>query len=223
VRLGTDFSQIRLKLKFDQAAAAPNVPASWSVCPTDPMLVAVRENEKRIPYQMRWGLVSWWAKDVKVGFSSINARAESVDKTAAFRDAWKKGQRCLVITDGFYEWKKPEKQPYAIGMADDDLMVMAGLWDEWKSPKGEHVKSCTIITCPPNKVTGALHDRMPVILAPDTWPRWLGEQGATPDELKALLVPCLDEALKIWPVSREKIGSVRNKVQEIADPITLPV
>ena len=175
VRLGTDFSQIRIKLKFDAAAAAPNVPASWNVCPTDPMLVSVREDEKRVPQQMRWGLVPWWAKDIKVGFSSINARAETVDKTPAFRDAWKKGQRCLVITDGFYEWKKPEKQPYAIGMADDDLMVMAGLWDEWKSPKGEHIKSCTIITCPPNKVAGALHDRMPVVLAPDTWSQWLGE------------------------------------------------
>jgi putative SOS response-associated peptidase YedK len=143
------------------------------------------------------------------------------DKTPAFRDAWKRGQRCLVITDGFYEWKKPEKQPYAIGMADDDLMVMAGLWDGWKSPKGEHVKSCTIITCPPNKVASALHDRMPVILAPDTWSTWLGEQVATPDEVKALLVPCPDEVLRIWPVDRTKIGVVRNKARDIADPISL--
>jgi hypothetical protein len=86
------------------------------------------------------------------GYQSWVLVDQSVEKAAAFRDAWKRGQRCLVVTDGFYEWKEPEKQPYAIGMADDDLMVMAGLWDEWKSPKGEHVKSCTIITCPPNKV-----------------------------------------------------------------------
>jgi hypothetical protein len=85
---------------------------------------------------MRWGLVPWWAKDVKVGFSSINARAETVDKTPAFRDAWKKGQRCLVITDGFYEWKKPEKQPFAIAMADKSHMVKAGLWDEWTDTRG---------------------------------------------------------------------------------------
>jgi putative SOS response-associated peptidase YedK len=81
------------------------------------------------------GFVPWWAKDIKVGFSSIIALAETVDKTAAFRDAWTRGQRCLVITDGFYEWKKPDKQPYATGMPDDDLMDMAGLRDEWKSPK----------------------------------------------------------------------------------------
>src|SRR5262249_21004836 len=102
-RLSTDYSETRNKLKFDPAYPAPNIPASWNVCPTDPMLVAVRSKDgKRIPQQMRWGLVPWWAKDIKVGFSSINARAETVDTTPAFRDAWKKGQRCLVITDGFY-------------------------------------------------------------------------------------------------------------------------
>jgi putative SOS response-associated peptidase YedK len=109
----------RIKLKFDPEYPAPNIPASWNVCPTDPMLVAVLSKDgKRIPQQMRWGLVPWWAKDIKVGFSSINARAETVDTAPAFREAWKRGQRWLVITDGFYEWKKPEKQPYAIAMAD---------------------------------------------------------------------------------------------------------
>jgi hypothetical protein len=120
VRLGTDFAQIRIKLQFDETAPLPNVAASWNVSPTDPMLVAISASGKRIPQQMRWGLVPWWAKDIKVGFSSINARAETIDTTRAFRDAWKRGQRCLVLTDGFYEWKKPEKQPYAVGMADDD-------------------------------------------------------------------------------------------------------
>ena len=135
-RLSTDYSETRIKLKFDPEYPAPNIPASWNVCPTDPMLVAVRSQDgKRIPQQMRWGLVPWWAKDIKVGFSSINARAETVDMTPAFRDAWKKGQRCLVVTDGFYEWKKPEKQPYAVAMADKGQMVMAGLWEEWTDKK----------------------------------------------------------------------------------------
>jgi putative SOS response-associated peptidase YedK len=109
-------------------------------------------------------------EDINVGFSSINARAETVDTAPAFRDAWKKGQRCLVVTDGFYEWKKPEKQPYAVAMADGDQMVMAGLWEEWNDKKtGERVRSCTIITCRPNAVIGTLHDRMPVILAERDW------------------------------------------------------
>jgi putative SOS response-associated peptidase YedK len=128
VRLSTDYSETKIKLKFDALSPAPNIPPSWNVCPTDPVLVAVlSEDGKRMPQQMRWGLVPWWAKDVKVGFSSINARAETVDKTPAFRDAWKRGQRCLLVTDGFYEWKKPEKQPYAVAMAGDEMMVMAGL------------------------------------------------------------------------------------------------
>jgi putative SOS response-associated peptidase YedK len=135
------------------------------------------------------------------------------------RDAWNKGQRCLVVTDGFYEWKKPEKQPYAVAMAEPGrMMVMAGLWDEWTDRKtGERIRSCTIVTCPPNSVIGALHDRMPVILAEKDWPKWLGEELATADELKALLVPSPDEALTLWPVSRQRIGNVRNKGAEVAE------
>jgi putative SOS response-associated peptidase YedK len=223
VRLSTDYSEIKIRLKFDANYPSPNIPASWNVCPTDPMLVAVRSDDgKRVPQVMRWGLVPWWAKDVKVGFSSINARAETVDTTRAFRDAWKRGQRCLVVTDGFYEWKKPEKQPYAVAIADESLMVMAGLWDDWKDKKtGERVRSCTIITCPPNAVAGALHDRMPVILASDDWAKWLGEEPASLEELKGMLVPCPDEGLKLWPVNRQKIGNVRNKGRDLADPISL--
>jgi putative SOS response-associated peptidase YedK len=219
-RLSTDYSEIRIKLKFDPDYPSPNVPASWNVCPTDPMLVAIRsEQGMRIPQQMRWGLVPWWAKDIKVGFSSINARAETINTAPAFRDAWKKGQRCLVITDGFYEWKKPEKQPYAVAMADKSQMVMAGLWDEWTDKKtGERVKSCTIITCPANALIGALHDRMPVILAEEDWAKWLGEEPATNDEVKALLAPFKDEALTMWPVNRQKVGNVRNKDRQVAEP-----
>jgi putative SOS response-associated peptidase YedK len=98
-------------------------------------------------------------------------------------------------------------------------MVMAGLWDEWTDKKtGERIKSCTIVTCPANALVGALHDRMPVVLAEKDWARWLGEVPATNDELKALLVPFGDDALTIWPVSRQKVGNVRNKDREVAEP-----
>jgi putative SOS response-associated peptidase YedK len=104
-------------------------------------------------------------------YSTFNARAEEFTTKPAFRDAWTRGQRYLVVTDGFYEWKKLDakgklKQPHAIAMAGDSQMVMAGLWAKWKSPtSGEEVLSCTILTCEPNNVMGELHDRMPVILA----------------------------------------------------------
>jgi putative SOS response-associated peptidase YedK len=104
-------------------------------------------------------------------------------------------------------------------MADGGQMVMAGLWDEWNDRKtGERVRSCTIMTCRPNAVIGALHDRMPVILAEKDRAKWLGEEPATLDELKALLAPCEDDALEIWPVNRQRIGNVRNKDREVALP-----
>jgi len=135
------------------------------------------------PKMMKWGLIPHWAKDDKLQYSTFNARAEDFTTKPAFRDAWTRGQRCLVVTDGFYEWKKLDakrklKQPYAIATADNDAqMVMAGLWAKWKSPSsGEEVLSCTILTCGPNRVMGELHDRMPVILADKDWPKWLGEE-----------------------------------------------
>jgi putative SOS response-associated peptidase YedK len=103
-------------------------------------------------------------------------------------------------------------------MADVGPMVMAGLWDAWVSPAGERIKTCTVITCEPNSVVGTLHDRMPVILEEEDWPRWLGEQPATEDELKALPMPCADERLKMWPVHK-KVGNVRNNSSDLADPV----
>jgi putative SOS response-associated peptidase YedK len=164
---------------------------------------------------MRWGLLPYWAKDEKLSYSTFNARSEEFRTKPVFRDAWKRGQRCLVVTDGFYEWKKLDlkgkvKQPYAIAMADEAQMVMAGLWDRWKDPKsGNEVLSCTVLTCAPNDAMAALHDRMPVILAETDWPKWLGEKPATEDQLMSLLKPCPDHALKIWPVDKA-VGNVNN-------------
>jgi len=143
VRLSSDYSEIKIKLKFDPTSAAPNYAADWNKPPTEPMLVAIRSMDgARVPKMMKWGLIPHWSKDSKLQYSTINARSEDFRTKPAFRDAWKWGQRCLVVTDGFYEWKKldpkgKEKQPYAIAMADNAPMVMAGLWAKWKSPEGE--------------------------------------------------------------------------------------
>jgi putative SOS response-associated peptidase YedK len=128
------------------------------------------------------------------------------------------------VTDGFYEWKKldakgKDKQSYAIAIADDGQMVMAGLWAKWKDPKsGDEIQSCTILTCAPNDAMAELHDRMPVILDEADWPKWLGEEPATEEELLALLKRCPDDRLKIWPVDK-KVGNVRNKGAELVLPI----
>ena len=137
---------------------------------------------------------------------------------------WKGKQRFLVITDGFYEWKKFDekgkaKQPYCIEMADGGQMVMAGLWSTWKSPiTGETIPTCTVLTCAPNNVMAELHTRMPCILGEADWAKWLGEEPALPERLLDLLHPCPDEWLKIFMVD-QKVGNVRNKGAELATPI----
>ena len=225
VRLSSDYSEIKIKLKFDLDAPAPNFEADWNKPPTAPMLVAIRSVDgKRMPKMMRWGLLPHWAKDEKIAYSTFNARSEEFTAKPAFRDAWKRGQRCLVVTDGFYEWKKldpkgKEKQPYAIAMADDGQMVMAGLWAKWKDPKSsDEIQSCTILTTSSNEVIAKLHDRMPVILDRADWPKWLGEEPATDEELLAMLRPSPGQVLKVWPVDK-KVGNVRNRGAELAVPL----
>ena len=158
VRLSSDYSEIKIRLKFALDAPAPNFEPDWNKPPTAPMLVAIRSVDgKRVPKMMKWGLIPRWAKDDKIQYSTHNARSEEFRNKPAFRDAWKRGQRCLVVTDGYYEWKVldpkgKKKQAYAIAMADDREMVMAGLWETWKSPtSGEEILSCTIMTCAPNQ------------------------------------------------------------------------
>src|ERR1700741_106316 len=161
VRLSSDYSEIKIRLKFAPNSVAPNFEPDWNKPPTAPMLVVIRSiNGERVPKMMKWGLIPHWAKDDRLQYSTFNARAEEFTTKSAFRDAWKRGQRCLVVTDGFYKWKKIDekgkaKKPYAIGMADGGQMVMAGLWALWKDPKsGDEVQSCTILTTSSNGMMG---------------------------------------------------------------------
>src|SRR4051812_41062122 len=173
-KLPIDYSETKIKLRFDDRWPAPNLKPSWNVAPTDPMLTAVLDKGSgtRRPVLMQWGLIPSWSKEPKMKFATFNARAETVTTAASFKDAWKAERRCLVVTDGFYEWRKGDKQPFAIACAGD-LTIMAGLWDKWRSPIGERINSCTVITTAANDLIAPLHDRMPVILSPADWPKWL--------------------------------------------------
>jgi putative SOS response-associated peptidase YedK len=137
----------------------------------------------------RWGLVPYWAKDIKVGFANINAKAEGMENKPAFREAFQR-RRCLVPVDNFFEWKKTAigKQPYAVALADRELMALAAHLENWRSPAGEWMRSFAVVTCPPNELCAELHSRMPVVLGPETWPAWLGETPAKARQLKAMLV-----------------------------------
>lgn len=220
-KLPLDYSEIKIRLRFDNRWPAPNLKPSWNVAPTDPMLTAVldRESGTRRPVLMHWGLIPSWAKEAKLKYPTFNAKAETVSTLPTFKGAWEAGCRCLVVTDGFYEWRKSDKQPFAIACAGD-LTVMAGLWEKWRSPAGEKINSCTIITTDANEVIAPLHNRMPVILAPDDWPKWLGETPAAEDQLRALLRPARPDVLQLWPVGKQ-VGSVKNNQPSLWDAIVL--
>jgi putative SOS response-associated peptidase YedK len=167
---------------------------------------------------MRWGLVPPWAKDIKIGYSTFNARAEGLDTRPAFRGAWNAGRRCLVIADGYYEWRAVDKQPFAVALGNRGPMTFAGLWDIWRAPDGKAIKSFAIVTTVANALLKPLHDRMPVLLAPDRWRCWLGEKAATPTELKAMLQPYTGAAMTFWAVDR-RIGNVKNDSPDLFAPI----
>ena len=221
-RLSSDVSEIKVAFRIPPERPSPNFAASWNVAPTDPLPV-VRydaEQHQRSLEVMRWGLVPFWAPDIKVGFANINAKAEGIEKKPAFREAFRQ-RRCLVPVDNFYEWKKvgKEKQPYAIGLKGGGLMALAGLWETWRAePSGERVRSFAIITTEPNELCAELHNRMPVVLAPEAWPAWLGEEPADEAQLKALLAPYPSVGMIAWPVSK-LVGSVKNNDPTLIEPV----
>ena len=145
--------------------------------------------------------------------------AETIDKKPVFREAFQR-RRCLVPVDNFYEWQKSgkETQPYAIALADSSVMALAGLWENWRSPAGEMVRSFTILTCPPNELCAQLHNRLPVVLDPTSWPLWLGEEPATSADLKALLIPYPSAGMTCWPVSK-RVGNVKHNDPSLIEPI----
>ena len=224
-------SEARWRRKRDQDRVSctpdyptPNFAPSWNIAPTDSLPI-VRYDPKaghRTLDLMRWGLVPYWAKDIKIGFSTINAMAETVDTKPVFKEAFRR-RRCLVPIEAFYEWRKlgpKEKQPYAIALADRGLMALAGLWETWRSPAQETVRSFTIITTTPNELCAPIHGRMPVILPPETWPEWLGEEPAEDARLKELLGPYPAERMTMWPVDR-RVGNVKNNDPSLIDPVSL--
>jgi putative SOS response-associated peptidase YedK len=201
---------------FGTRGPLANYPARYNIAPTDPVLT-VRFNPKtkeRTLDPLRWGLVPHWAKDLKFGARTINARAETVATMPAFRDAFAE-RRCIIPASGFYEWKRTGigKQPYAIVPTDAPLFAFAGLWDGWRDRTAgggaEWIRTCAIVTGEPNELMAPIHDRMPVILPEDTWAMWLGEEPTEKDELLGMLKPFSAERMRAYPIS-SKVNSVKN-------------
>lgn len=199
----------------------PNWRPTWNAAPTQnlPVVRFNPETGARALDLLRWGLVPSWAKDVKIGAKMINARAETVATLPAFRKAFAK-RRCIVPADGFYEWAKTDgaKIPYAVGPAEPGAVWgFAGLWEGWKTEAGAWLRSFTILTTVANATLRPIHERMPVILPPEAYARWLGEEEATPEELQALLAPCPPDAVRVARVS-PRVNSVRNDDATLLDP-----
>jgi putative SOS response-associated peptidase YedK len=173
----------------------------YNIAPSQAVAVIPNENERKLE-MFKWGLIPSWAKDPKIGYKMINARAETLAEKPAFRTALKR-RRCLVVADGFFEWKKDgtAKQPMYITLKDGRPFAFAGLWEVWKDPKGEWLKTCTIVTTEPNELMADIHNRMPVILKPEAYDQWLtpGDLGTV--EALSLLGPYDARQMQAVPVS----------------------
>ncbi len=207
-KLPEDVSDLKLDLKIDWDEIGDYKP-SWNAAPMAQLPVVVSRNGERTLTAMRWGLVPSWAHDVKIGYSTFNARAEGIDRRAAFRTAWRAGRRCLVVADGYYEWRDTDRQPFAVALGDRRPMTFAGLWDLWRAPDGSALQSFAIITTAAHDLLKTVHCRMPVLLSQDSWACWLGKTAASAAALKALLRPYPSERMAFWPVDR-RVGNIRN-------------
>lgn len=197
-----------------EAFAVDDVPpleAHYNIAPTQDV-AAVRvqsETHRRQLVLLHWGLVPFWADDPSIGNRMINARAETLASKPAFREAFRQ-RRCIIVADGFYEWRKERraKQPYHIVPKGEPLFGFAGLWEQWKH-EGQKFESCTIVTTEANELIRPLHDRMPAILAPEDYARWLDPNLREPDKLQSALRPYPADEMELYPVN-PLVNSPRN-------------
>ena len=189
----------------------PELTPRYNIAPTQPVAVIrpSRSGHGRELTQMHWGLVPSWAKDPSAAARMINARAESVATKPTFRSAFR-CRRCLVPADGFYEWKKvgTKKQPYYFTLRSGEPFAFAGLWEHW-GHNGSALHTCAIITGEPNELAGQIHDRMPVILRPEDYDRWLDPRSKEVDALQPLLAPYPADEMAMQAVST-RVNNARN-------------
>jgi putative SOS response-associated peptidase YedK len=204
---------------FEKYAFPAMFAPRFNIAPSQPVL-AIPNDDKATADFFVWGLIPLWAKDPAIGNRLINARGETLAEKPSFRGSYRH-KRCLILADGFYEWKafgaRKTKTPYFIHMRDRKPFAMAGLWDHWESPDGSSIQSCTIITTAPNELMQSIHDRMPAILHPRDYDRWLNPSPQTPESLQPLLKPFSADAMSAYPVSA-LVNKVTNDAPELVVP-----
>lgn len=218
--LFTDYAVLIERFDIEETTVSQEAyQANYNVAPSQQVLAIVNDGEKNRLGQLKWGLIPPWAKDAKIGYKMINARSETVEEKPSFRNAFKK-KRCLVIADSFYEWQKKEGQkiPMRIKLKTGEPFAFAGLWESWKSPDGETITSCTILTTGPNVLMASIHDRMPVILTKQDEQIWLDPRIDDMKTVKALLKPYKASDMEAYPVS-EQVNSPKNNYPELIDRV----
>ncbi len=215
--LVASIAELEDRFGFDGADAAYS--PSYNVAPTQGVLTVVAESDARRAVRMRWGLIPSWAKDVSIGSRMINTRAETVAEKPSFRTALRR-RRCLVLADGFYEWRRIStgKRPMRVTMASGEPFAFAGLWDTWQDPQDETVISCTIITTEANDLLRPIHERMPVILQRDQEDLWLDHDVPEPEVLREVLIPYNPDTMNAYEIST-LVNSAANDGPEVIEPI----
>ena len=207
--------------KHFQVSIPLSLPLRYNIAPSQeiPTVRASRSGERELA-MLRWGLIPFWAKDKSSSYKMINARADTVFSKPAYKAAIRR-RRCLIPASAFFEWKRGEggKQPYLVRVRGVELFAMAGLWERWESSEtDEVVESCAILTTWPNTVIAEVHDRMPVILQPESYELWLGPAIQDSGKISALLQPFPDKHSMFHPISRE-VNNPANDSPSVIRPV----
>ncbi|MEH7380611.1 SOS response-associated peptidase [Bacillus sp. JJ1533] len=209
--LFAEFDDILNRFDIEAAIERDLYIPCFNIAPSHSVLSVINDGKRNRLGFLRWGFVPSWAKDEKIGYKMINARSETLGEKTSFRQAFK-SRRCLVIADSFYEWKKgPDKSktPMRIKLKSDELFGMAGIWERWKSPDGNTLFSCSIITTTPNELMNDIHDRMPVILQKKDEKIWLDPSMDDVSKVSHLLKPLAADEMEAYEVST-LVNSPRN-------------
>lgn len=207
----------KLAEAFSGVEVPAELPPRYNIAPSQAIAVVANNGQHKVEF-FQWGLIPSWAKDAKIGSQMINARAETVGEKPSFKNAYKR-RRCLILADGFYEWKKEgdkTKTPMYIRLASGEPFAFAGLWEMWQKTE-DTILSCTIITTEPNELMAQIHNRMPVILPPTAYEQWLDPAERTPDQLNGLLQPFPAGLMTAYPVSK-LVNSPSNDSRELIEP-----
>lgn len=195
-------------------------PPRYNIAPTQPIAVVRRAHGETRFALVRWGLVPGWVEDPRQFSILINLRSESAVTKQGFRGAFQY-RRCLAPASGFYEWRRGPgkgKQPYFLRPRDGGVVAFAGLWETWSSADGGEIDTACVLTTDANATVAPIHDRMPVTIAPEDFPLWLGSTDASLHEVAALLRPPPDDLFEAVPVS-DKVNAARNDGPDLIEPV----